>query len=82
MVNAMRLNILIPLMLFFATSCATMQDQLMPRTASALEAVKTAYTAVCVPPPGPSAQAACDRARAAINDTIEVYTEINQQLKD
>lgn len=65
----------------FLCSCATAQETGMTHVAGALEAVKSAWRAACQPVP-PGAEAKCADAKDAVNKAVDVYTEVNDLVKE
>jgi hypothetical protein len=59
--------------LIFLTGCAGQAD--MVKVANSLEAVKSLYRVACEPEP---TTRLCAESKAAINDLIDVYDEVNE----
>lgn len=70
------------LALVCCSACATVQNEAMPRAAGALEAIKAAWVAVCVPTPIAGGEKQCADAKAAVNKAVDVYTDVNDALKE
>lgn len=61
--------------------CATVQSEALPVTASALEAVKSAWKSLCAEP-APELVEKCADAKAKINTAIDVYSSANDAAKE
>jgi hypothetical protein len=59
--------------LIFLSGCAGQAD--MVKVANSLEAVKSLYRVACEPEP---TTRLCAESKAAINDLIDVYDEVNE----
>lgn len=76
--------------LTLATGCgSSLTADTMSSLAAVLEASKSAYTLVCMPPPtqalqcrSPEIDQVCTLGHAYINSAIGLYTELNDELKD
>ena len=69
----------VALMCLAIAGCAGAADAL-PRAASAIEAAKQDYAAMCTPVPLPGIAGPCKHLHDAINDVVDGYTAINDVL--
>lgn len=75
-------TLLLPL--FLLAGCATagtVSESALPRIGAGLQASEDLYRAACEPAPLPKLEATCAAAKAGINDAVNVYSEINDQVK-
>jgi len=59
--------------------CATAGADILPRVGSALEAAKSAYVALCSPPPD-NKEKLCEDLRGELNKIIDAYTQLNDAV--